>query len=100
MKEDKLVRDKIPEIIKQKGESCEFYIADDDEYWERLKDKLFEEINEFFEEESKEELADVFEVLHAIVKHKKFDVEDIKKIRHEKRRKRGGFDKKIILTDF
>jgi len=100
MEENKLVRDKIPEIIKARGDVCDFYIADDKEYWEKLKEKLFEEIDEFFEDESKEEMADLLEVVNAIMKYKGFDIHDIKKIRHKKRKLRGGFDRKVILTDF
>ena len=98
MKEfNKLVRDKMPEIIKANGDVPFIRIADDDEYWEKLREKLQEEVNEFLEDENHKELADVLEVMHAICKHKGIDFTDIEKIRIEKADKRGAFKNKIIL---
>lgn len=96
-KYDKLVRDKIPEIIEKNGDEFEIHIADEEEYWGKLKEKLLEEVNEFIEEENKEEMADVYEVLEAISNFKKYSKESIEKIKIEKARKRGKFNKKIIL---
>ena len=50
---DKLVRDKIPEIIKEQGKTCEFYVADKEEYGRRLIEKMREEISEFEEDPSR-----------------------------------------------
>ena len=96
---NKLVRDRIPEIMERKWDKGEFYIASDVEYWESLKKKLLEEANEVIEETNiPEELADLLEVIHAICKARWITLEEIEKIRQEKREKRGGFEEKIILT--
>ena len=94
---NKLVRDKIVEIIKNNGETPAYRTLSSKEYLEELHKKLFEEANEFIEQDDKEELADVLEVLYAIAKVKKIDLDEVEKIRLEKRQKRGGFDKKLFL---
>jgi predicted house-cleaning noncanonical NTP pyrophosphatase (MazG superfamily) len=96
---NKLVRDKIPEIIEANGERAEVEILDNNRYLAELHNKLYEEVNEFIEEDSLEELADVMEVIYAIVKLKGIDLEEIEKIRKQKADKRGAFDKKIYLKE-
>ncbi len=93
----KLVRDKIPEIIIK--DNCEpiTHIASDSEYWQELKNKLLEEVNEFLEDESVEELADVMEVINSIKKYKKISNLKLEFVRNNKLKQRGGFDKKIVL---
>lgn len=95
---NKLVRDKIPEIIAAKGERAETHIADDAEFLAKAKEKLGEEIAEFLESGNPEELADLLEVTYAIAAALGVSEEELSKIRQEKRDKRGGFDKKIILN--
>jgi len=93
----KLVRDKIPEIIRKNGEEPKIRIANDKEYWEKLKNKLKEEVDEYIESENEEELADIYEVLHAIYDLKKIDKNRLAEIRKNKSNERGKFEKKIIL---
>jgi len=97
MKYKKLVRDKIPEHIRKKGGNPTYYIADKKEYWEKLKEKILEEVNEFLVDESKEEFADLLEVIEVIAEYKKFDQDEIKKIRNKKTKERGSFKNRIIL---
>lgn len=92
---NKLVRDKIPEILDAKGVSYEKRIATDDEYRFELIKKLQEEAEEFVVDSTAEELADVIEVIEALKKLSEFS--DVETVRLEKREERGGFDKRIIL---
>ncbi len=92
---NKLVRDKIPEILERKGVSYEKRIASPEEYKEELVKKLVEEVGEFTEAGDPEELADVLEVIEALRKLPEYD--KIENLRLQKREERGGFDEKIIL---
>ncbi|MHB8652008.1 MAG: nucleoside triphosphate pyrophosphohydrolase [Minisyncoccota bacterium] len=99
MRYQKLVRDKIPEIIAAKGEKVLVHTATGEEYWEKLKEKLVEEAQEFSKEPVREELADILEVVHAIMTHQGWSFEEVEVVRHEKAKKRGKFEKKLILDE-
>jgi len=94
---DKLIRDKIPEIIENAGKEYEIYRADEQEYIEKLLLKVEEELAEFKEDPSIAEMADLFEVLDAVIDHYKFDKQEIKDYQEKKRKERGGFKRKLIL---
>ena len=93
----KLVRDKIIDIIRKNGETPKYHTLSDEDYLEELHKKVFEEANEFIEEDGPEELADLLEVLYAIAKHKNINLEEVEQIRLTKREKRGGFEDRIYL---
>ena len=99
----KLVRDKIPEIIVNQGKKPITHTADDSEYWDKLKLKLQEEVDEVLEADSpkevKEELADILEVINAICDFKNIDKKEVESLREKKAEERGGFKDKIILDD-
>lgn len=99
MKYNKLVRDKIPEYIKSKGGTPITHIANDKEYWEKLKEKLQEEVNEFSESETIEEMADIQEVIDIMCSYKKFNKRKLGSAKKKKVKERGGFNKKIILEE-
>ena len=98
MKEyDKLIRDKIPEIIEADGKECEVEVMDDEEYREYLKEKLLEEAEEYVGSGEIEELADVLEVVKAIAEVEGVEFEKIERMREEKAEKRGRFKEKLKL---
>ena len=97
---NKLVRDKIPEIIKCNGENPVIYILNDERYKEELEKKLYEEYNEVLNSSGKdriEELADMLEVISALAKLENSNLEEVIEVSKEKVKKRGAFDKKIYL---
>lgn len=97
MNHDKLVRDRIPEIIKQNGDRATIHIASDKEYKQKLKDKLKEEVDEFLESNESDELVDLLEVIYALGDLSKTGKAELEKLRKEKESKRGSFKKRIIL---
>lgn len=100
---NKLVRDKIPGIIRKKGGNPKYHIAGDDEYVEKLFEKIDEETAEFLEAKNEEELADLREVmitaLDAMADHYGFDRKKVRAIQARKARERGRFRRRIILEE-
>ena len=94
---NKLVRDKIPQIIQNNNEVCKTRILNNDEYLIELNKKIVEEMNEYLESGNIEELADLEEVLRAILDVKQCSYEEFENIRNNKVLKRGAFKNKIFL---
>ncbi len=95
----KLVRDGIPDIIRQSGKTCVTRTLDETEYIAALDAKLDEELAEYHKEPCLEELADLLEVLHAVTSARGFTWEELEQVRAEKAQKRGGFKKRIYLSE-
>ena len=95
---DKLVRDRIPEILEAKGIEASFReCADETEHLDRLAAKLREEADEFFRDRNAEELADVLEVVHALAERLGLDPSEVEALRARKKDERGGFSKRLVL---
>ena len=97
MEYNKLVRDKIPEIIKGKGVIPKVHIASEEEYKAKLREKLSEEVQEYLEDPCIEELADILEVVYALCSLEGVSKEQLEEVREKKAIERGGFEQKIIL---
>ncbi|MFH8224596.1 nucleoside triphosphate pyrophosphohydrolase [Streptomyces sp. NPDC018057] len=97
----KLVRDRIPQVIRDSGTEPVTYTAGRAEYRNRLRDKLGEEVAEFLEadeDSAPEELADVLEVVRALAADLGVDADHLEKIRQAKASERGGFADRIVWT--
>jgi predicted house-cleaning noncanonical NTP pyrophosphatase (MazG superfamily) len=96
----KLIRDRIPENIKITGDECKIRVLGEAEYEKELKTKLVEESKELIEaprEELLNELADVLELIKSIASYYKIKFSKIERFQQEKRKRRGGFKKKLFL---
>lgn len=94
---DKLVRDKIPDIIKASGKECTTVVLSEDEYLKKIDAKLAEELEEYYKDQNLEELADILEVIYAAAKARGYTIEELEQCRKEKADKRGAFEKRILL---
>ena len=97
MQHNKLVRDKIPKIIQNNGKIPHTHILSNESYLAELDKKLNEECAEYQADKNLEELADMLEVMYAIVEARGYTVEELENIRLKKREMRGGFEDKIFL---
>lgn len=96
---NKLVRDKIPEVIKQAGRDCKTEYIKGERLQRALVQKLKEETAEFEENPCVEELADLLEVIDGLCHFYGWSMEDILAVKAEKRQARGGFEKGIVLLE-
>jgi len=94
---NKLVRDKIPEIIEKAGKTAYTHILSEEDYMTELDKKLNEECSEYQADKNIEELADMLEVMYAIAEARGWSVSELEAVRKSKAEKRGGFKKKIYL---
>ena len=93
----KLVRDKIPEIIRARGDTAVTRILVDKEFSEHLTKKLVEEVQEYLADGTVEELADIYEVILTILSHRNMTFESFEELRRCKLLEKGGFSERIFL---
>ena len=94
---DKLVRDKIPELIRAQGETPVTRVLEPEEFARLLEAKLDEEVAEFHADKSAEELADILEVVFALAESSGVSQAQLLEIYQRKHEARGGFDRRIFL---
>ena len=94
---NKLVRDRIPEIIESSGKTCTVEILSGEDYLRMVDAKLDEELAEYHKDQNIEELADLLEVIRAAAVARGYSIDELERVRAEKAEKRGRFNKKIKL---
>ena len=96
---NKLIRDNNVKIMEDKGCKVKYEILDDKRYGEELDKKLKEEVEEYLADYSVEEMADVMEVIYAILEYRGTSMEEVEQVRIKKRNRKGAFKNKIFLKD-
>ena len=100
---NKLVRDKIPQVIEKAGKTFTVRTLSNEEYRQELRKKAFEELEEYVRAEDDaaaiEELADLLEIVHALAQCHGVTIDQVEAVRAEKAEKRGGFQEKIFLIE-
>lgn len=93
---NKLVRDRIPDIIQSPGKTCITEILSDEDYLHMVDAKLDEELAEYHKDQNIEELTDLVEVIYAAAKARGYTYQ-FEAVRAKKAAKRRAFNKKILL---
>lgn len=96
---NKAIRDKIPEIIKKDGYSCNVKTMSNEDFLVEIEKKLSEEVTEYQNDKNPEELADILEVIYRIAQLRGISKEELEKIRIKKVKERGGFEDNLFLID-
>lgn len=96
---NKAVRDRIPEIIRASGRDCNVRNLSDPEFLLVLEEKLSEELREYMESKSVDELADILEVVYRIAELRGTTKEQLDEIKRKKSEECGGFKDNLFLTD-
>ena len=94
---NKLVRDKIPEIMEESGKNATFRQLSQAEYFPYLETKLDEEVGEYHADHTLEELADILEVVYALAAAQGCTKEELLAVYDRKHAQRGGFEKRLLL---
>jgi predicted house-cleaning noncanonical NTP pyrophosphatase (MazG superfamily) len=96
---NKAIRDKIPEIIRATGQNCKIITMSDGDFLLQMERKLSEEVDEYKQSKSPEELADILEVVYRIAELLGVKKEELERMRQEKEVKRGAFSKNLFLIE-
>ncbi|WP_144553509.1 nucleoside triphosphate pyrophosphohydrolase [Bacillus sp. X1(2014)] len=100
---NKLVRDRIPEIIQNTGKECSIKILNNEDYMKALQKKCFEELQEYINsknnDEALEELADILEIIHSLANYHGSSIRKVEELRQKKIKLRGGFKDRIYLME-
>ncbi|WP_157349484.1 nucleoside triphosphate pyrophosphohydrolase [Bacillus sp. EE-W1] len=100
---NKLIRNKIPQIIKSNGKTPTIRILNEDEYIKELCKKTQEELTEYIEAKTKpdklEELSDLLELINGLAEYEGATLEEINNIRKKKAKERGGFSDRVFLIE-
>jgi predicted house-cleaning noncanonical NTP pyrophosphatase (MazG superfamily) len=99
MKHNKLVRDKIPQIIEHDGKEAIIRVLSEEDFQTELKRKLSEEVMEYSNKPSLEELADILEIIYASAGVLGSTIIELETLRKQKVQERGSFHKKIFLEE-
>ena len=95
---DKLVRDKIPDIISNENKACAYHTVKGETLMSRYRDKLLEEFDELMDNPTLEEAADLYEVVRGIIEHLDLDMgRVVYDVATKKREQRGGFSRGVVL---
>ena len=93
----KLIRDKMPMLMKQSNVKFDAKIADNDEFKKLIAEKMQEEVQELMDDKTIEEAADVYEVFLSLIKLWGHDLHDVIAVADDKREARGGFGERVVL---
>lgn len=96
---NKLVRDKITDIIEADGRIAKYRILDNNEYRKELNSKLQEEVKEYLDDNNVQELVDIVEVIYGILNSLDVTIDEFEKVRIKKQEERGAFNKRIYLEE-
>lgn len=94
---NKLVRDRIPEMIEAQGETPHIRILEQEEFLQHLEEKVDEEVGEYHRDKNAEELADILEVVFALAEANGCSRAELMEVYQKKHDARGGFGKRIFL---
>lgn len=99
LEHNKTIRDKIPQIIKESGKDCNVKQLSDQEFLEKLEEKLSEEIIEYRNDKNPEELVDLLEVIYRIAQLKGISKEQLEQIRIKKIKEKGEFKNNFYFIE-